>query len=271
MTTDALCADIVQNPSSGLPKLLTALEQPSQEESNKTKVPLIFEMLPDVMKSLSVDSVMPMVTACHVIVCCVRLLNDAAIGGAHPVINGAHVKQCQEHLGAWMKAQIKAEHVYLAKNYTEDAVFSMMTKAIALATIALFKVENCATDCKRAMNKAGGVAVAATMLGDFTGISPDAKQALAQMLNSYVDQNSESVENITANRGIPALLQFLEAPSSSVAARGHIHAVLEACMTRDNKIANTSDIKNAIEISKNNKMSPKVRAKLSPQGTPRRA
>lgn len=255
--------DVAVNPTTGLPMLLTALVQSgkesSQQESVKRNVPRIFELLPKAMESLSVTNSKPVLAACSVIERCVRAHNEPAASGVQPTIDGEYLRQCQRRLVILLnKAQEKAANSYWEDNKDCD-ISSREVEAIALATIALFKLENHSKVCKQELKESGGIVAALkAMKPETSGIKREAKQSLAWMLSSYLDNSPENVEGILASGSIyvnNVLCPYVEEPAKCNASEDmqvYCRTVLEACLQHGDlsRMKSLDDIQRAIDKSR---------------------
>lgn len=243
--------DVTVNPAKGFPTLLVALEESGRDSSQhlnvKCTVPRIFEMLPRAMANLETDS-KPVLAACGVIECCVRVHNE--MGGIYgPPIDPKCLTQCQRHLVTLLKkAQEKG-----ASSFSDDGIecptSSQEVNAIALATIALFKLEDHTLECKAELKNAGGIAVALKAMGQGSGIKREAMQSLAWMLSSFLDNGPENVKSITANGGTYILLAYVKDPVKHdvpVDMQVHCRSVLESCVNFGKHVANRDELERAL-------------------------
>lgn len=250
--------DVSVDPTSGLPNLLTVLslaeEDPSRQESVKRNVPRIFEMLPQAMESLSEKNPKPVFAASAVIGHCVKVHNEPAAGGTQLAIEVEDLKQCQQSLVALLrKAQEKAAQSFWESD-TENDKASKEIVAIALATVALFKLEEYATECKQEFKNSGGIVVALKVMDTETsGIKWEAKQALAWVLALFVESqrghNVDNIETILESRGNLLLARYVENASKYAVPRdmqAHCRTVLEACLRYGKEVTNADDIQRAL-------------------------
>jgi hypothetical protein len=252
--------DVSVNPTTGLPSLLTVLNQAgkdsSQQENVKRNVPRIFELLPKAMETLSENNSKQVLAACAVIEQCVKAHNEVATGGqisTEATINVEHLKQCQRNLVELLKkAEEKAAQTF-AEDGMECDTSSKEAKAIALATVALFKLENYAPECKQELKKSGGIAIALkAMETETSGIKRDAMQPLAWMLSMFVDDSPDNVQSIIANGGTFLLVRYVEDASKYDVPKdmqAHCRALLEACLQHGKDVKNAADIQKALASS----------------------
>lgn len=252
--------DVSVNPTTGLPSLLTVLNQAgkdsSQQENVKRNVPRIFELLPKAMETLNETNSKQVLAACAVIEQCVKAHNEAATGGqisTDATINAEHLKQCQRNLIMLLKkAQEKAARIF-AEDGMECDTSSKEAKAIALATVALFKLESYAPECKQELKKSGGVAIALKAMDtEASGIKRDAMQSLSWMLSMFVDDSPDNVQSIIATGGTFLLVRYVEDASKydvSKDMQAHCRALLEACLQHGTEVKNEADIKKTLGSS----------------------
>jgi len=239
-TVEATVDEIAADPTKGLPNLQTAMEQSAKEgtsESTKNNVPRILEVLSTAIGQLSEETPRPILAACAVIVSCVKLYNDTGASGAQPNLDGNHVKQCQNQLGHLLKkVQAQASRTYF-KEFIECANSSKEAKAIAMATKSLFQLEMHCADCKTELVKSGGTQSAVLCLKSDSGLIVDAKDALAHMLSSFVDQKFNQVGSIMANGGVKILIEYAQDKATPKSSKPYVASVLKACLASGKNIA----------------------------------
>jgi hypothetical protein len=252
--------ELKDNPTTGLLNLQTALAQvgqdTTQQDSVNARVSRIFELLPKAMETLSENNSKQVLAACAVIEQCVKAHNEVATGGqisTEATINVEHLKQCQRNLVELLKkAEEKAAQTF-AEDGMECDTSSKEAKAIALATVALFKLENYAPECKQELKKSGGIAIALkAMETETSGIKRDAMQSLAWMLSMFVDDSPDNVQSIIANGGTFLLVRYVEDASKYDVPKdmqAHCRALLEACLQHGKDVKNAADIQKALASS----------------------
>lgn len=233
--------EVAVNPTTGLPNLLTFLNQagkdPSQQETVKRNVPKMFEILPKAMETLKESNAKQVFAACAVIEQCVKVHNEATTGrqiSTEPAIDAESLKACLRNLVTLLqKAQEKG-----AKTFAEDSMecdpASKEAKAIALATVAIFKLQGHATECKEEFKKSGGIAIALkAMETQDSGIKRDSMQALALLLSLFVDNSPDNVESFIAGGGTFVFVKYVEDASKYDVPKEmqtHCRAVLQSCL-----------------------------------------
>lgn len=250
-TVESTVDEIAADPTKGLPNLQTAIKQSAKEgssESIKNNVPRILEVLSTAIGQLSEETPRPILAACAVIVSCVKLYNATGVSGAQPNLDGNHVKQCQNQLGLLLKkVQAQASRTYFkeficycycCKPWVIECYDSSEeAKAIAMASKSLFHLEMHCADCKTELVKSGGTQSAVLGLKSDSGLKIDAKDALANMLSSFVDQNCNEVDSIMANGGIKILIEYVQDKATPKSSKPYVASVLKACLAHGKNIA----------------------------------
>lgn len=253
--------DVAADPVQGLPNLQTALAQAAKDKNRssascqedvKRAVPQIFEVLPQAMKVLSIESPKPVIAACGVIDRCVAACNDPSLAGTTVAVDVEKLKECMSSLFAWLaKAQEKAISVYRQDRF-ECASSSAEVLAIANAIASLFKLEEHTVACKQEMIKLGGISIALKLMQtQSSGIKMQAMQALAMMLSLFVD-TQETLEAFIAGNGTYTLVPYVEDPMAYDVSKemlGYCTAVLQTCLDNHNlkNIRNKVAVQNAID------------------------
>lgn len=252
-TIEATLDDVSASPAAGLPKLLAALEKSgkdsSQQEDVKRNVPRIFELLPKVMVSVG-EIGKPILTACAVIERSVKVCNDPSLAGVQAEIDVENLKQCQYSLALLMKKAGEDARKEYEQNSLEDESSSKLAKAAALATSALFTLENYGAECQEEFSKQGGVAFALNaMKTESSGIKMGAMESIARTLSMLVETPG-GVKSIVAASGNFSLLPYVEEPKSYDVSKemyGHCRAVLEACLNQDQDLKNKAAVQKVLE------------------------
>lgn len=240
----------------------SSLTKKASNEVTKRNVPNIIELLARGKNRLSEGTSESVVAACGVIEFCVKLHNDPSVGGAQPKMDGKLVKQIQRQLSELMEKVINQAEDYYIMELLDCETSSKEAKAIALATTALFKLETHGADCKREMNKSGGIQAAVMGFQKKSGVNLEAKEALVEMLHSYVTQNFGNVHHtrcITHNGGIELLLAYSQSEKTPEKAQEFCCSVMEACMKHDKTITDSDQIvrlisKTSVRKSKSNQV-----------------
>jgi hypothetical protein len=249
ITVDAAIDELKSNAEKGIPTLLSAMEQSakesSQQEGAKLNVPNVFNVLPKAMAGINADmkNKKSVLAACSTIECCVKICNDPSIGGTQITIDVQDLKECVSRMVGWLKfLQGKAAKEFQEAN-VECTTSSSEAKAIALATAALFSLENHAEACKKEFIKSGGVITTINaMKTEECGLNMAATTSLASMLRLLV-HTPENVGSIVANGGHLILIPYVAEPktySISKEMHGACVTVLQACLEAPNVTAKES-------------------------------
>lgn len=242
------------NPATGLVNLHIALRQAgkdSRQESVKAKVPHIFELLPKAMEGLSGNVAEAVLAACSVIECCANICNDPSLIGAPVVMAGETIKQCQSRLVTLLnksKMWYQFDEVQYDKLMCENS--SKVAKAVALATVALLRLEAHAKECKQELVRLGGIAFALKLMQtENSVVAIEAKESLALMLSLFAD-TPESVAIVIAHGGTFVLVPYVEEPEVYDVPKdmyNYCVIVLEACLAHGQSIRNKHQVQAAID------------------------
>jgi len=226
-----------------LPQLLAALENTYRSRAVqvsqgyvlvKTVVSGIFQVVSVALTESVTEETLPLVVAaCGIIEFCVTLYNDEAIGEGPPKLNGKDIIQCQQQLGVLMKKVVNAAGKERPAGVPPVDAFSKEAQQIALATLALFKLETYATDCKNAISESGGIEAAVMGLKEKSGLKPEAKDKIMKMLNSYVNQNVGDMQSMAANNGVQVLLTYSRSKDLPNDVKAYCRSVIEAARKQD--------------------------------------
>lgn len=241
---------VVANPVKGLPYLLAALRQVEKglghDGSAEISVPFIFELSAKSMPEISPNDAKPVLIACAVIELCVKIRNKSCVMLCQKVrnessqINVEHVILCQRQLACWLKHVQMTAADHALKNNMPCYKSSREAKAIALATSALFRLESHASQSKQEFSKSGGIPAALKAMEDHvSGMTLEAKQSLAEMLNSLLDHAPQYAEGILEDSGHHVLITYVEDPQKYGVPKGmlaHLRAVLEICLQEGHNV-----------------------------------
>jgi len=235
------------------PTLLDALEETGKntgQEDIQHKCTL--ELLRKAMEGLSESC--PVLAVCSEIERCVKLYNESSTDCTLPMVDVIHLKQCQHNLVVLLgKAQENSVLKYMEDSIVCDT-FPTEAKAIALATVALFKLDGrppksfgeYGTECMQEFKKRAGIKIALRALDtiEITQIlfnanrtNHEAMQALGYMLSLLVDKpctvHAEDAESFLNDGGQLLLKRYQSNPLESEVTSDmllHCRPVLEACL-----------------------------------------
>lgn len=234
-------------PAAGLPNLLTAMESARGNDPHAV------------------------LNACAVVEQHVEIYNNTPTG-CSPLPDADDLRQCTCQLVSLLKQTqesaasiVKHAREWAALNgLNEDetpcivcAASSAEVQAIAHATIALFKLKNYGSECKKSFEKSCGAAIALKAMDMGTseslnsGLNCETMQSLAWMLHVFLEDEPDNIQSIIANKGNFTLLPFVEDPEKhNIPKDMQVHwcAVLEACLKHSEDITNYSDIQRALDM-----------------------
>jgi len=198
-----------------------------------------------------------------------RQFGEDGSTGLSALPDARDLRQCQSQLVTLLKqaqeraaVSVKGPQRQFGDEETphmECETSSEETKAIANATIALFKLENHGFECKDEFKKAGGIDISLKAMDKGlsehinSGISHEAMESLAQLLLLLLDGHPDNIESIIASGGHFTLVPYVADPTKHNIPKdmhGHCRAVLEACLQYDPHIINKLDIRRAYEGSR---------------------
>jgi hypothetical protein len=163
------------------------------------------------------------------------------------------LKQCQGHLIASFKKAAEKAAETSKQECMEDPAASKQLKAIANATVSLFRLEAQASACKQEWKWDGIKAVAGAMDNCDSGVKRETHQALAEMLRSFVENSPENAEGLITSSAMKKLLPYVETPEQYDVPQDmlvHCFVVLEACLKSGKSFAQKDDVQRALEKSR---------------------